>query len=134
MPTHDRDGKRVQYFADDGLDRSVREMAERERLGLEEVGKPSLAGWLAQERVFCAGLWLRRLTPPCPSPCIIFLSTQDYDKAFAEMAATEASKADSDEYTMDDMFVDRAAKAVPRGKLETRDRERAIHREGRVGS
>lgn len=46
VPTHDRDGKRVQYFADDGLDRSVREMAERERLGLEEVGEPSL-GWLA---------------------------------------------------------------------------------------
>ena len=27
----------MQYFADDGLDRSVREMAERERLGMEEV-------------------------------------------------------------------------------------------------
>lgn len=93
-----------------------------------------MAGWLAQERVSCARRSLRRQTPLCPSSCIVFLSTQDYDKAFAEMAATEASKADSDEYTMDDMFVDRAAKAVPRGKLETRDRERAINGEGRVGS
>ena len=71
--------------------------------------------------------------PPPSRPCsdVSSLSpspgNQDYDKAFANLAATEAGKEDGDEYTLDDMFVDRAAKAVPRGKVESKDRQRAIN-------
>ena len=50
----------------------------------------------------------------------------DYDEEFARMAAKDAAKA-TDDYDVDDMFVDRAAKGINRTKQAQRDRQRAIN-------
>ena len=39
VATHDRKGDRLQYYADDDPNKSVREMMEHEKLGLEEVSR-----------------------------------------------------------------------------------------------
>jgi len=100
----------VQYYADDKADISVREMLEREKLGLDEVGVNNYFFW----SVSC----LIPSTPPSPP--------KDYDKAFADVMARTSGVTDGDNYDMADMFVDKIAKPVSREKQEARDRQRSI--------
>lgn len=52
VPTHDEKGERLQYYADDNANVSVRDMLERERLGLDEVGCHLQTALRAPNQVF----------------------------------------------------------------------------------
>lgn len=82
--THDKTGERVKYFAADGEDLDVHELAQRERLGLD-----------------------------------------DFDSEFVRMAGKNKTRT-TDDYDLDDMFVDRAAKGINRTKQHERARTQAI--------
>jgi len=53
---------------------------------------------------------------------------EDFDERYMRMAAKDSHKT-NDDYTIDDMFVDRAARTGRKGQKESRDRDRAINRE-----
>lgn len=53
---------------------------------------------------------------------------EDFDERYMRLAAKDSHKT-NDDYTIDDMFVDRAARTGAKGQRESRDRDRAINRE-----
>ncbi len=85
--THDKDGSRVKYFHDEDQQRSVRELVEQERLGMED----------------------------------------DVERSFVRMAGKNTSKIDDEDFTMDDMYVEKIARKEGKGKAETRERQHAIN-------
>ncbi|EDQ91287.1 uncharacterized protein MONBRDRAFT_1359, partial [Monosiga brevicollis MX1] len=86
VPTHDREGTRHQYFADDSMGQNVQDLLQRERLGLDD----------------------------------------DQDAAAMRTIGTHGRGLDSEDYTVDDAFVDQAAKGQSRERREQKDRQRAV--------
>lgn len=50
----------------------------------------------------------------------------DPDALYARLASKVMARTDDDDYTMDDMFTDRAGRSQPQGRFEERDRQQAV--------